>query len=251
MTFDRLSIPQRLPDPKSAWRQILVKSFFCVKKGLRKIRRFSGDPDFKNNSAKLQLDLAKAEIGKIIHPLGALGCHRCGILGITGCIGALRHAGRPRAAGCTIAAATVTAAVSIVVAMLRTVPAAIAAIAAAAGTAARRCPRRGLAAGDTSSRTAPVPPSHCCPLTATGQRSRTARSFGWRTGRITGGWDFDMPACGSPLSRRRRASGCFGDIWMELPHLGNLPGACTNGAWSNVQTLSKKRLRPRFQIRFV
>ena len=46
---------------------------------------------FKNNSAKLQLDLAKAEIGKIIHPLGALGCYRCGILGIAGCIGALRH----------------------------------------------------------------------------------------------------------------------------------------------------------------
>ena len=104
-----------------------------MKKGLRKIRRFSGDPDFKSNSA-LQLDLAKAEIGKIVHALGALGCYRCCILCITGCIGALRHAGRPRAAGCTIAASTVTAAVSIVVAMLRTVPAAIAAIAAAAGT---------------------------------------------------------------------------------------------------------------------
>lgn len=73
----------------------------------------------------LQLDLAKAEISKIIHALGALGCYRCCILCITGCIGALRHAGRPRAAGCTIAASTVTAAVSIVVAMLRTVPAAI------------------------------------------------------------------------------------------------------------------------------
>ena len=42
----------------------------------------------------LQLDLAKAEIGKIIHALGALGCHRCSSLCVTGSIGALRHAGR-------------------------------------------------------------------------------------------------------------------------------------------------------------
>ena len=42
----------------------------------------------------LQLDLAKAEISKIIHALGALGCHRCGSLGIAGRIGALRHTGR-------------------------------------------------------------------------------------------------------------------------------------------------------------
>src|SRR5699024_6749179 len=44
----------------------------------------------------LQLDLAEAQIGEIIHPLGPLGRHRGGVLGIPGAVAALRDAGRPR-----------------------------------------------------------------------------------------------------------------------------------------------------------
>ena len=83
----------------------------------------------------LQLDLAKAEISKIIHTLGALGCHRCGSLGVAGRIGALRHTGRPGPTVAAVAAATVTAAVAVAVAVLGTAAAAIAAIAVAAGAA--------------------------------------------------------------------------------------------------------------------
>ena len=94
------------------------------------------------------LDLAKVEIGEIIHALGALGCHRGGILSVTGGVGALRHAGRAGAAaarrtGAATAAAAIAAALTVPIAAAGTtaitaiVPAAI-----AAGAAVRLIRRR-------------------------------------------------------------------------------------------------------------